>query len=174
MQLSVFTPVSSWQYAEGSSFLWRLREHSLGAANCRLTNLVRTDERVEAHIDALRIAREAGWAAACEALDQAEAGAMFACAVLTIETGNPQRLVDIMTRASGATAGVSDGYEFDPSRDAIGALCWSARDLAMQLIDWLRQAREPFMRAIGVAGLGARRADPGPALAPALSDGSNS
>lgn len=48
------------QYAEESSFLWLLRENAIYAPHYNLKDLAEHDERVEAHVDGLRIAREPG------------------------------------------------------------------------------------------------------------------
>ena len=150
--------------------MWRLRKRMLAAPNIRLTNLSKVDERLEAHVDALRVAGEAGRTRACEAMEQTEPGALFACGVLAIETGDPQRLVDVLARAVDVAMQLPKdvGAEFSP--DVTGALCWSQRDSATRSIVRLRSAPELLQRAVANGALGARRVDPSPGIASALVD----
>ena len=48
------------QHAEEASFLWLLRRAAVEAPHYSLADLAALDERVEAHIDGLRIAGEVG------------------------------------------------------------------------------------------------------------------
>jgi uncharacterized protein (TIGR02270 family) len=87
---------------------------------------------------------------------------MFACCVLAIETGNPERVVSILSSPAGEA--------YDALQHAIAALCWAARREATECVDWLRQVDVPQLRAIAIAAMGARRADPGALLEAALAD----
>ena len=49
------------QHAEEASFLWLLRDNAVRDPHYSLEDLAELDERVEAHVDGLRIAGEAGW-----------------------------------------------------------------------------------------------------------------
>ena len=49
------------QHAEEAAFLWLLRNAAVGAPHYNLQDLANLDERVEAHIDGLRIAGTPGW-----------------------------------------------------------------------------------------------------------------
>ena len=158
------------QEVEDAGFLWLVRRHSIGFPNLRLRDVVALDERVDAHIDALRVAGEVGWVRTCEALEQAEAGALFACSVLAIEVGKLQRFADMFIGSADADRTPPNDARSDRLRDAIGALCWSTRDAATQLTDRLKRVDDPLLRALGIAAYGSRRNDPGPALAHALSD----
>ena len=48
------------QHAEEAAFLWLLREGAVDAPHYSLKDLVEHDSRVEAHLDGLRVAGEAG------------------------------------------------------------------------------------------------------------------
>jgi uncharacterized protein (TIGR02270 family) len=52
----------------------------------------------------------------------------------------------------------------------VSALTWVPRDVALRISDALLHSANPVARAIAIAALGARRADPGPVLAEALVD----
>ena len=49
------------QHAEEASFLWLLRDGAVRDPHYSLKDLAKLDGRVEAHLDGLRIAGEAGW-----------------------------------------------------------------------------------------------------------------
>ena len=49
------------QHAEEAAFLWPLRDTGVDAPHYKRHHLARLDERVEAHVDGLRVAGEAGW-----------------------------------------------------------------------------------------------------------------
>ena len=49
------------QHAEDAAFLWHQRDAAVRAAHYQLTHLARWDDRVDAHLDGLRIAGEDGW-----------------------------------------------------------------------------------------------------------------
>src|SRR5258708_17381639 len=85
------SPILS-QYFEGASFLWQLRSGAVVAPHYSLADLAKLDQRVEANLDGVRIAGEAGWEICKEALSSAEAGEVFAAAVLALASGNKDRL----------------------------------------------------------------------------------
>jgi len=49
------------QHAEEAAFLWLLRDLAVAAPHYSLQDLADLDERVEAHIDGLRVAGDPGW-----------------------------------------------------------------------------------------------------------------
>src|SRR6478736_4012560 len=49
------------QHAEDASFLWLLRHAAVSQPHYSLADLSKLDNRVEAHLDGLRIASESGW-----------------------------------------------------------------------------------------------------------------
>lgn len=57
---SIIEPIIT-QHAEKADFLWLLRERAVGALHYNLKELADHDERVEAHVEGLRIAGELGW-----------------------------------------------------------------------------------------------------------------
>ena len=155
------------QHVSEVAFLWRLRDAASTASHYALRDLALLDERVEAHIDALRLAGEMGRAAAWAALDDdlgIEAGQAFGCAVLAAEGTSIDALVTLIDRADadvGARA----------ARGVVSALGW---------VEW--QVVEPLLlrlvsvgasaaaRRVGIAGFAAHQADPGRLLEEALTD----
>ena len=79
-------------HADEAAFLWVLRDAAVGAPHYKLEHLARLDNRVEAHIDGLRVAGEAGWELALEQLGYEEAGEVFAAGVLALESRDPARI----------------------------------------------------------------------------------
>src|SRR6187200_2798258 len=80
------------QHAEEAAVLWLLRDAAVWAPHYNLSELAHLDGRVEAHIDGLRIAGEAGWEICKEALGHEEAGEVFAAAILACESGDDKRV----------------------------------------------------------------------------------
>ncbi len=147
-------------FVEDTAFLWLWRDNAVRAANVRLLNLVRMDERLEAHLDALRIAGEAGWDLARGELKRGGPGAVFAAASLAISGQNLRRLDEVFATAPPE----------DCSRAMVSALAWADRAAAVPAIDFLVRAADPVRRAAGIAAWGARRMNPGDHLDHALAD----
>ena len=91
MTTMLFIPEIVDQHLENAASLWLARDYAVGRSSFRLADLVKLDERLEANIDALRIAEADGWSQSIDALDQGEAGDFFAAAVLALESGDPGR-----------------------------------------------------------------------------------
>ena len=71
------------QHAEETAFLWHLRAAAVSEPHYDLPSLARLDNRVEAHLDGLRVAGDHGWQFALEQLEaHPEPGETFACADL--------------------------------------------------------------------------------------------
>src|SRR5690348_3541127 len=84
------------QQAEGAHFLWELRSGAVIAPHYNLADLAKLDQRVEAHLDGLRIAGDTGWEVCKEALSAKEAGEVFTAAVLALESGKRDRLKAVL------------------------------------------------------------------------------
>ncbi len=77
------------QHAEEAAFLSLLRDAATEAPHYKRHHLARLDERVEAHIDGLCVAGEAGWrCAVAELKAHPEPGELFAAGVLALESGS--------------------------------------------------------------------------------------
>ena len=57
------------QHAEEAAFLWLLRDAAVRAPHYDLSDLFSLDDRVEAHIDGLRIAGDPGWEVCAKGLE---------------------------------------------------------------------------------------------------------
>jgi uncharacterized protein (TIGR02270 family) len=149
------------QHAEEAAFLWLLRDAAVQAPHYSLNDLADIDERVEAHIDGLRVAGEAGWSFCVDALAQEEAGEVFAAAVLAFESGQDQHIKMVLE------AGARD---LELSRGLISALGWLRFDQVKEHIDQLLRSLTPELRRIGIAASAVHRQDLGPTLVDALND----
>ena len=112
------------------------------------------DERLEAHIDGLRVAGEAGWKLAEDALEEEEPEAFFPAAVLAIEAAD-RRFDAILARAEEASA-VAPGV--------ISALGWVEPKFLGGRVKTLLNGSSPFQQMLGLAACALHRKDPGAVL----------
>ncbi|MGG5820263.1 TIGR02270 family protein [Falsiroseomonas sp. HW251] len=134
--------------------LWVQRRAMVAAPHVRLADLVRLDERLEASLEA-GLARGLPFArrVAQDQVDQPELA--FAACWLAVVHGRPSYLGSIAA---------------DDPASAIAALAFAHPDPARRAIGALHVSGEAVLRAVAIAALGARRADPGEALDRALAD----
>ena len=81
-------PVIVEKHAEDAAFLWLLRDAAVCSPHYSLNDLAGLDNRVEANIDGLRVAGQAGWDICQAALAVGEPGEVFAAGVLALESGD--------------------------------------------------------------------------------------
>lgn len=150
------------QHAEEAAFLWLLRDAAVGAPHYDLDDLADLDERVEAHIDGLRVAGEAGWELCVEALAFEEPGELFAAGVLAFEGDDPGR-VDAVFEAAAAAP--------DAFRGIASALGWVEWEQGWIHVERMLADARPERRRAGIAACALWRADPEEPLAAAVADG---
>jgi uncharacterized protein (TIGR02270 family) len=149
------------QHAEEAAFLWLQRDAAVREPHYLLADLAELDNRVEAHIDGLRIAGEAGWEICKEQLMWEEAGEVFAAAVLAFESGDEARIQEVLELGTST---------YDLSRGVISALGWIPHHKADSHITKLLASESPDLRRIGLAASTIHRKDPGQALTDAYKD----
>ncbi len=150
------------RHAEDAGFLWARRQDVLRGARLKHAERARLDERLEANVDALRIAGEAGWAACAEVFEEwPEPGALFAAATLAFGECSDLRLDWIRARAGTDS----------PTRQAVhSALGWNPPDaLGARLTRW-DASGDAWLRSAAVTARTVHRAPPGSFLARALLD----
>jgi len=149
------------QHAEEAAFLWSLRDRAVQEPHYALKDLAALDERVEAHLDGLRIAGTAGWDFCKANLIDDGPGEIFALAVLAFSAGHRERMTEVLN--IGCTLpNLRPGL--------ISAMGWL--DFAV-VAPWalrLLEAKAPLHRAIGIAACAVHREDPGTALELAIGD----
>src|SRR6185369_16143894 len=90
--MSAIIPKVVEQHAEQAGFLWLLRDDAVSAPHYSLGHLAKLDDRVEAHLDGLRIANSAGWQIVLDQLAAREPGEAFAAAALAVASSVADRL----------------------------------------------------------------------------------
>ena len=148
-------PVIVEQHAEEAAFLWLLRDSAVQEPHYYLSDLAKLDDRIEAHIDGLRIAGNGGWEICKETIAWEEAGEVFTAAVLAFESGNEDHIQTVLE------AGSADP---DLSRGIISALGWLSYSQAEKFIQLYSNSNLPELRRIGIGAYAVHRQDPGKIL----------
>lgn len=149
------------QYAEMASFLWTRRVSAARAPHHTLADLAAMDERLDAHLDGLRIAGNHGWTVAASAIGEREPGALFTAAVLAFERGEGHASSLVLDHAESG---------LDARRELTAAIAHLRPAQAAPWTATLLEARSPALRTVGIGAAAAHRRDPGPALDRALGD----
>lgn len=148
------------EHADEAAFLWSLRDRATGDWAYDLRGLAELEERVEAHIDGLRLAGEAGLSTSFAALDdEGEPGTTFVAALLSVERSDLRSIARVLDVAgSGLSA-----------REIVAALAWAPWERVQRIMPGLLSARcPPALHWIGLGGCAARRVAPGQTLTYAL------
>ena len=150
------------QHAEEAAFLWLIRADAVGQPHYLCWELSKLDHRLDAHLDALTVAGDAGWQFALEQLEAfPEHGETFACAYLGLVGRNQARIARVLEAAVVPAN----------ARAVVSALGWLPDDRDAQ--DYVLQfglSDDPLARRIGVAAGAIRRIPPGPVLQKGLLD----
>jgi uncharacterized protein (TIGR02270 family) len=139
------------QHVEEAAFLWLLRSNAVGAPHYTLKDLAKLDERVEAHLDGLRVAGEPGWELCKAALGNEEAGEVFAASVMAFESGGDARIqavLDVVMAKPELINGI------------VSALGWCSMEQASPPIQRFLSSQLHLHRQIGLAGYAVHRVDP--------------
>ncbi|WP_085599395.1 MULTISPECIES: TIGR02270 family protein [unclassified Pseudomonas] len=147
------------QHAEEAAFLILLHDYAVRAPHYDLDDLGRLDERIEAHLDGLRIAGPAGLQVLLTQLGPDTIGEMFASVVLAFQTQDVQGLARVNEHLKGAT-GTERGY--------LMALGWLEWEYLSPWIEAMLASSTPLFQRLGLAACGMHRRDPGPTLQTAL------
>jgi len=148
------------QVIEGVISVWLARDAAVDAPHLRLADLVRIDERLDAYVDAIKIAGCSAWAESTEAISDDGAGAFFVAGVLAFESSDTAAFEEMVSRAYEAarrTEGEPYGPAYDPWRGLVSALAWVDQQHAARAIGWLLQSLQPRMHWLGIAACGVRR-----------------
>jgi uncharacterized protein (TIGR02270 family) len=143
-------------HAEEASFLWEQRDIAVRSSHATLASLARLDERLDAHLDGLRVGADEARAICCDGL--ASGGDIFVAAVLASD--------DL-----AALAHILDRIDDEPqlARGFVSALGWLEADDVLDVLErLLAPTCSPALQALGIAGALAHRRDPGIALMDAL------
>jgi uncharacterized protein (TIGR02270 family) len=147
------------QHAEEAAFLWILRSRAIRAPHYLLKDLAKLDDRVEAHLDGLRIAGEPGWELCKAALGNEEAGEVFAASVMAFESGSESRIqvvMDVVTAKPEFLQGM------------VSALGWLRFEQASPHLQRLHTSNVHLHRQVGLAACAVHRDVPSQVLSLAV------
>jgi|SRR5271157_1677559 len=144
------------QHAEDAAFLWLLRDSAVRQPHYSLSNLAVLDDRIEAHLDGLRVSAEPGWKIVETALlEIGEPGEVFPAGVLAFESGAPEKIQQVIDVGTATP---------EASRGLVSALGWLTYEQASKHVRALLAADEPTVKRAGIAASAIHRRHPGPAL----------
>jgi uncharacterized protein (TIGR02270 family) len=147
------------RHNDEAPFLWLMRNRMAKAPHCGLYELIRHEERIEGHLDGLRLAGEAGWEMCKEALQHGNAEEFFAAALLAFKSGDEERISYLLDQG---------GTDPDLSKGIISALDWLPYCQAEPYIKRFMADQSPDLRRIGIAASAIHRIDPGKCLKDAI------
>jgi uncharacterized protein (TIGR02270 family) len=160
VQVQIIKPIVE-QHAEEASFLWLQRNVAKNEPHYSLKDFANLDDRVEAIIDGLRIASDAGWAICKEALALNEPGEVFTSAILALEGKDGQRVDEVVKVAI---------TEPENWRALVSATGWLSDEDYQRWIPDLLTANDLSYRRLAIAASLINRQDSGTALVAALDD----
>jgi uncharacterized protein (TIGR02270 family) len=149
------------RHAEEAAFLWMLRNRAVDEPHYSLEDLATLDQRVEAHLDGLRIAGDVGWRFCKQNHANEGPGEVFALSVMAFGVGDRERMLEALN-AGCASPRTRPGL--------VSALGWLDYAIVSPWISRLLEAKSPLHRSIGVAASAIHRQDPGSALTAAVTD----
>jgi uncharacterized protein (TIGR02270 family) len=139
------------QHFEEASFLWSQRDAAVTASNYTLEDLVFLDERVEAHIDGLRVAGDYAWDL-CEAgMDPEDPGTVFTASVIAFESGDAERIEQVVGTSNESHA---------VFRAAVSGLGWMNKERFNAMVVGMVSAKSRRYRRLGIAACGVRHVNP--------------
>lgn len=147
------------QHAENLGFNWLLRDRASNEPHYSLTDLAKLDDRLEAHLDGLRIASDAGWEICKQELKWEEAGEVFTAAFLAFESDDALRIHEVLEIGSA---------EPELCCGVISALGWLPFEQGAKYAKQFLSADSASLRYIGLAAHAIHRQDPGQALVEVL------
>lgn len=139
------------QHYDEAAYLWSQRDAATTATNYSLSDLAFLDERLEAHIDGLRVAGDYGWGL-CEAgLDPKDPGTVFTASVIAFESADKER-IDLLVGVSGQSRAAF--------RAVVSGLGWMKVQSFNSIILGMVSAKSLQYRRLGIAACGIRRLNP--------------
>ena len=147
------------QHAEEASALWWQHQLAATAAQYRVRELRKLDDRLDAHLDGLRIAGGGGFQTCMRHLGDEDAGGMFAAGVLSLEERHAERL-DLLLATAEASPAMYAGL--------VSAFGWVPAACLTGIVSSLLRSTSPERRRVALASCAAHRVNPGEPLQAAL------
>ncbi|MEW8027127.1 MAG: TIGR02270 family protein [Candidatus Thiodiazotropha sp.] len=149
------------QHAEESSFLWLLRDSAVREPHYNLTDLKDLEERIDAHLDGLRVAGNAAWPFCDAGLQQKDPGEVFTAAYTALDNSEQDWLEQTLEVVDSAPECV---------RGLVSALGWLPKEkLQGYVVNWLKSDVH-LLRQIGLSACAIQRVDCGGYLKLGLED----
>ena len=158
---SIVLPAVIEQHSDEASYLWLIRNRLVYAPHAGLAELTQHDERIEAHLDGLRLADEAGWKIIGGALKSGFSEYVFATAVLAFGEDDQGRIRQVMTSVKN---------DREKACSLISALGWIPYQQAEPFIRNLFDSVSAFDRYVGIAATAIQRRNPGHILEESVTD----
>ena len=137
------------RHAEEAAFLWLLRDRAVARPQYTLDTLAELDQRVEAHLDGLRLAGEVGVRLARDQfLEFPEPGEAFTAAHLAFETASTDTIQILLEAAVESPSLI---------RAIVSAVGWLTDDAAALALPLLHAWGNSIALRIGLAGAAIRR-----------------
>jgi len=149
------------QHSQDAAFLWLTRESILNAPHYSLQDVADHEERIEAHIDGLRVAGDIGWEVCEQDLSIEQAGEIFVAAVLAFESGDKQKIEKVLTLVKETPDFVAP---------LVSALAWIDIQLAQPINLSLLNSNESRYRQIGLMACVIHGQNPGDFLTAGVHD----
>ncbi len=141
------------QHSQEAAFLWFLREKTaLSAPHYSLQDMADLEERIEAHIDGLRIAGDVGWEVSEQDLSTEQAGELFVAAVLAFESTDTQKIDKVIALVDKTP---------DFIVPLVSALAWVNIQIAKPVYSNLLNSKESRRQQIGLSACVLQGQDPG-------------
>src|ERR1700733_5059946 len=99
MSRPLFIPDVIHQHREDAASLWLVRDNTVRSSASKLADIIKIDGRVEAHVDALRIAESEGWSGLLDDLEEGGAGEYFLAGALAVESRHTNRMDQVLEHA---------------------------------------------------------------------------
>jgi len=147
------------QHAQDAVSLWSLRRRAVSAPDYSLRDLIKLDYRLDANLDGLRLAEDAGWKLCEELIGQEGAAGVFTAAIAAFSSTNEariQRVLEVLVS------------RLDLGRGMVSALGWLPFAQAEIYIKKFLAAEAPALRRLGIAAAAIHRQYPGTELLEAI------
>lgn len=138
------------EHAEEAAFLWQQREAAVRAPDYDIDDIAEADDRVEAHLDGLRIGGEKSWETSMD-LGWDLAGEYFTAMSIAIRLSRADYADEILTAAEG---------NLEAARGIVSALGWVEPRLLNGLVKNLLLSDAPYRRMIGIGACAVHRVHP--------------
>lgn len=142
-------------FADDASFLWLYRDQAVCSPNYTIFDVAELDERIEAHLDGLRMAGDIGWLTAEKNLSWQEPGEIFTGTAMAFSIGK-KKLIDQVMEIGAQSV--------ETARGAVSGIAWITDRDTMPFIKSYLQSKEHIVQRIGIGACAVLRKDMGELL----------